>query len=233
MQTEQRGGGIGHRGHVQRTRPRGDEPCLERIGAVRRRRQTVDIVAAQRREPCVESGCGAGDVPHPDILGQHPGETAHQRPELGFTGTHRPRIGVRHHGRRNVGVGDLAGGMHPCVGTSRSPGHDRHPEDRRQGLVEHSGHRALPGLRRPAGEVRSVVGDVETETRLRTRGGKRSPRTRGGERNKPATGVDGGLVHSGIARTSCHPRRLPRRPLPSRRPRPRKPVPPRWRRPRP
>ena len=76
----------------------------------------------------------------------------------------------------------------------------RHPEHRRQRIVDNACHGALPRLYRPAGELRSVVGDIEPKT------------------NKPATGIDGGFVLDArfafgfslvahAARTCRHPRR--------------------------
>ena len=77
----------------------------------------------------------------------------------------------------HVHVGHLTGRMHAGVGATGRAHDNRNPEHCRQRLVEHPGHGPLPGLRRPPGELGSVVGDVEPQT------------------NVPATGIDGGHVH--------------------------------------
>ncbi len=130
----------------------------------------------QRGEPGIETRCRAGDVEYPHILGYEPGETPHERQELGVRRRGSDaRVGVRKRIHRHVDMCDLTGGVHAGVGASGRP--QLHPgaKHRRQSVVEHTGHGALPGLRRPARELGSVVGDIEPKT------------------NKPATGVDGGL----------------------------------------
>ena len=64
----------------------------------------------------------------------------------------------------HVDVRDLAGGVHPgiCAASCEEP--NRHAEHGRQRLVKHTGDGALPLLNRPAGEICSVVGDIEPQT---------------------------------------------------------------------
>ena len=109
---------------VQRPRPWRDEAGVLRLDTVRRRRQPVLVVPAQRGEPRVETRCGAGDVEHPHILGQEPREPSHQRQELGARRrSHRARIRVRQRVGGHVDVGDLTRGMHAGVGASRRARH--------------------------------------------------------------------------------------------------------------
>ena len=124
----------------------------QRLGAVRRRRDPVAVVPAQRREPGVEASGGTGVTARTRTSGgRHAGQPAHQ--------PRRVEIGGE------VGVGHLAGGVHPGVG---APGHgqrDRGAQHRRQRVVEHPAHRPRPGWLRPAGEVGAVVGEMSSRDR--------------------------------------------------------------------
>src|SRR4029079_18038089 len=109
----------------------------------------------------------------------------------------------------NVDVGDLTRGVHTGVGTTRRTQPYRYAAHCRKRVIDNARDRALSGLHSPAGELCSVVSDIEPKT------------------NKPATGIDGGFVRHAL--TTCrHPRRSqpsPRLPQPLA-PRPPPPLPP-------
>ena len=165
-----------HGVNIKIPRPAGDEAGLMWLDPVGRGRQAVDIVPAQRRESCVETRWRADDSADPDVGGQQPAQTPNQRQELRLRWPRRAGIGIRQRVHRNVEMGDLTGGVHAGV---RAPGRaqpHRGPEHRRERLVEQAGHRTLTCLRGPAGEIRSVISDIEPKT------------------NAPAIGVDDGCV---------------------------------------
>ena len=70
---------------------------------------------------------------------------------------------------------DLAGGMHPGVGTARDRQRDSLPQHGPQRRFEHLLHGAAARLAGPSGEVRAVVADVQPDA------------------VEPAIPVDGGL----------------------------------------
>ena len=170
VQAQQISRRISHRLGIQRTRPRGHEPALLRIHTVAGRRQPVGVMAAQCREAGVESGRRPGHVADPDILRKKPSESTDQCGELGLTlawvtwMSQGQRIGG------DVHMGHLTGGVDAAVGSSGTEDPDRKPENRRQRIFDDAGDGPVTNLHRPAGEIRTVVGDIKPEPyRLRTR----------------------------------------------------------------
>src|SRR5690606_3722363 len=68
--------------------------------------------------------------------------------------------------RRQIGVRDLAGGVHARIGPTRDgqPHRLRHPQHLLRGFLQDPLHGPPARLLRPAGEVRAVVGDVPAQT---------------------------------------------------------------------
>lgn len=132
-------------------------------------------MATQGREPGIETLGRPGDLTDPDILRQEPPQAADQRGELGFVVSTVARVRQRQCLGGDVGMGDLTGGMHTAIGAPGPENPDRRPENRRQRIFDDAGDGPVALLYRPAGEIRTVVGDIEPEPDyLRTR--QTSPR---------------------------------------------------------
>jgi len=60
--------------------------------------------------------------------------------------------------------------VHAGIGAAGGENPDRKPENRRQRIFDDAGDGPVTNLYRPAGEIRTVVGDIKPEPyRLRTR----------------------------------------------------------------
>ena len=126
----------------------------QRIGMGRVVADPVGVAAPERGEAGVEPLRGGRDPMHPDVRRQRPC----QPPQCG-------RAVLLPDRRRQVGVGHLPASVHPGVG----PPGDGQPH--RLGQAQHvpedpgqlSLHGPLPGLRRPPGEVRPVIGEVDSD----------------------------------------------------------------------
>src|ERR1700755_2929191 len=119
---------------------------------------------SQCRESGVETRCGAVDVEDADIVRQEPRETPHQWQELAVPCPRGARLGVRERIGGNVDVGDLTRGVHTGIGTPRRTHLYRDAEHCRQRVIDYARDRALSGLHSPAGELCSVVSDIEPKT---------------------------------------------------------------------
>ena len=75
-------------------------------------RDAVGVMAAQRREPRIETRWRAHDLTNPHILGKESRETANQRGEFRIAGMVTAAVGMSEMIGRDVDVGDLAGRMH-------------------------------------------------------------------------------------------------------------------------
>ena len=115
----------------------------------------------QRREAGVETVWSPDNLADPDVLGKEPGKPADQRRELRFTDPRPPRIGVADRVRGYIDMGNLPDRVNARIGTAGSGESHRRAEHRRQGVIDDACDGALHILHRPAGEIRSVVGDVE------------------------------------------------------------------------
>ena len=105
------------------------------------------------------------------------------------------RAGVNQRSGWHVDVGDLTRRVHAGVGATSAEYPHRSTEHGCQRVVEHTGDCPPTSLHCPADEFGSVVGDVEAKT------------------NKPAIGLDGGLVaHGTMTCRRRRPRRRRRRP---------------------
>ena len=69
-------------------------------------------MAAQRREPRIETRWRAHDLTNTHILGKESRETANQRGEFRIAGMTTSAVGVTENVSRDIDVGDLAGRMH-------------------------------------------------------------------------------------------------------------------------
>ena len=76
-------------------------------------------MATQRREPGVETRCGAVDVEDTHIGWQEPSEPSHQRQELTIPCARRTWVRVRQRIGRNIDVSHLPCRVHTGVGASR------------------------------------------------------------------------------------------------------------------
>jgi hypothetical protein len=153
MLAEQQRRGLVHRRQVQRAGIPERVVPAQRIGVGRMVADPVGVPPPQRGEAGVEPLGGGPDRVHPDVRRQRP----RQPPQCGGAVLFPDR-------RRQVRVRHLPAGVHPAVGPAghgqpdrlRQPQHV--PEDPGQLLL----HGPLPGLRRPPGEVRPVVGEVDS-----------------------------------------------------------------------
>ena len=160
---EQRRRGLVHRRQVERASVPERVAPAQRIGRGRVIADPVGVAPPQRREASVEPRGGGPDRAHPDVRRERPRQPAQ-----------RGRAVLRPDRRRQVGMGHLPARVHPGVG----PAGDGQPHRLRQPqhVPEHPGqlplHGPLPGLGRPAGEVRPVVGEVESHPDDRVPGGR-------------------------------------------------------------
>ena len=196
------------RGRAGAARPR--VAGAQRLGAVRRRSRpgSGSAGAAPRTARRTASGTGA-DRPHPDVGGQQPGQPRGQ-----------PRRRPESAGRSACATWPVA-----CTPASVRPAtvsRDGLPQHHRQGVGQHAADGAPARLRRPAGEVRAVVGDVQpdpgrtsgrTPRARRPEWGRRARRGRAAVRTRPES--------SSSAATAAARSRRPRRP-PAWRTRPRR-----------
>ena len=188
---------------IQRPRPRRDEACLLRFDAVRRGRQAIDVVPAQRGEPGIETRCRADDVEHPHIGGHEPGEPSHERQELASTGAGRAR--------------DTRAAAHP-------PAHRHGRPDRWRARRRRCGR---PPAAAPGCETPSTARRRAHRPRCAARPAPPSPRTRFRRRRCRAEDEQARHRCRWRARVTCFATRTcrhPRRSRPSLRRRPRRPL---------
>ena len=137
----------------------------QRVGVGRVVADPVGVAPPQRREAGVEPLGGGPDRAHPDVRRQRP----RQPPQGG-------RAVLCPDRRRQVGVGHLPASVHPGVGpagdVSRTGSGSRSTCPRTRDSSP--SHGPLAGLRRPPGEVRPVVGEVEPHPDDRVLGGRGS-----------------------------------------------------------
>ena len=164
MLAEQQRRGLVHRRQVERARVPECVVPAQRVGVGRVVADPVGVPPPQRGKAGVEPLGGGPDRVHPDVRRQRP----RQPPQRGRAVLFPDR-------RRQVRVGHLPTGVHPAVGPARDgqPDPFRQPQHVPENPGELFLHGPLPGLRRPAGEVRPVVGEVDSHPDhggLRTRG---------------------------------------------------------------
>jgi hypothetical protein len=153
MLAEQQRRGLVHGRQVERARVPERVVPAQRVRVGRVIADPVGVPAPERGEAGVEARRRGGDRAHPDVRRQRPGQPPQHRRAVFFPGR-----------RGQVGVGHLPAGVHPGVGPpgdgqSNRLGQPQHvPEDPGQLPL----HGPLPGLRRPPGEVRPVVGEVDS-----------------------------------------------------------------------
>ena len=124
-------------------------------------------MATQCRESGVETLRRPDYPAHPDIVGQETGKPTYKCGELRFAAAVPSGVRVHQCADGNVDVRHLTGGVHSGVGTTSGEQSHRGPEHRRQCAVKDPRNGAEAVLRRPPAEIRSVVGDVKTQTDLR------------------------------------------------------------------
>jgi hypothetical protein len=163
MLAEQLRRGLVHGRQVERAGVPERVVPAQRIGGGRAIADSVGVPSPQRREAGVEALGGGPDRVHPDVRRQRPCQPPQCGPAVLF-----PRR------ERQVRVGYLPAGVHSAVSPPgdgqpdrlRQPQHV--PEDHRQLSL----HGPLTGLRRPPGEARPVVGEVEPHPDDRVLGGR-------------------------------------------------------------
>jgi hypothetical protein len=126
----------------------------QRIGGGRVIADPVGVPPPQRREAGVEAVGGGPDRVHPDVRRQRPCQPPQRGPAVLFPGR-----------ERQVCVGHLPAGVHPAVSPpgDGQPGRLGQPQHVPEDLRQLSLHGPLPGLRCPPGEVRPVVGEVDSD----------------------------------------------------------------------
>lgn len=130
MQPQQISGSSRHCIYVQFAPPRRDEPRFLRVDTVRGNGNSIDVVAAQRRESSVESCGRTSDIAHADVVRQESGQAPDQRQELRLTNTDVTWIGILQGVRGDIHMCHLTGGMHAAVGTAGPKEAHRHAEHR-------------------------------------------------------------------------------------------------------
>jgi hypothetical protein len=154
MLAEQQRCGLVHGRQVERAGVPERVVPAQRIGGGRVIADPVGVPSPQRREAGVEALGRGPDRVHPDVRRQRPRQPPQCGPAVLF-----PRR------ERQVCMGHLPAGVHPAV----SPPGDGQPDRLRQPqhVPENPGklslHGPLPGLRRPPGEARPVVGEVDSD----------------------------------------------------------------------
>ena len=149
---QRRGSGV-HGGQVEPARvPEGVTPA-QRVRRGEVVADPVGVPAPERGKPGVEALRRRRYPPHPDVRRQRPGEA----PRHG-AGPGRPRV------LGQIRVRDLPPRVHPGVGP---PGHGQprrlaEPEHPPQRLREHALYRPAFRLRRPARELRPVIGKIKS-----------------------------------------------------------------------
>jgi hypothetical protein len=153
MLAEQQRCGLVHGRQVERAGIPERVVPAQRIGVGRVVADPVGVPSPQRGEAGVEPLGGGCDRVHPDVRRQCPRQSPQRRLAVLF-----PRR------RRQVGVGHLPTGVHTAVGPAGNgqPDRPRQPQHVPENPGELFLHGPLAGLRRPPGELRPVVGEVNS-----------------------------------------------------------------------
>ena len=149
----------------------------QRLGAVRRGGDPVAVVAAQRGEPGVERGGHGRDRAHPHVGRAAAGPAAAPATP-----------GRRRRGGRRARPARWRAPRRRCARRRSARPAPAAPSDSASASTPHTVRQA--GLRRPAGEVGAVVGDVQPETRPSPPSGR-------------TAGSVGSCGSSGLVSSSC------------------------------